>query len=390
MLSSDQDADLEHTLSTQFEFVLGVLSEIDAKQAEATDPKDKITIFQKIANKEGFRAFNMKIVAAFRAWLMATARKQLAQHAVVLTADFSNLKDCSNDRHQYWKYCKLLKGLGRLELDLGSVDKSRSYFEQVLQLAERAQDEHMICMAFGDIGNVCFSLGKLEDAKTYYEKALRRYFDRARWPYVLKAAPPLVSSESEETDHQFLLSLLDSARRSSTVEFDTVDELARLAAVHLELGGYVSAREFYSSALSIAEQKIGPNGQRFVREALILGAPQHGIAVTYYKQERHADALKMFYKALATKERGLSPEHPHVAITLVGIARVRCAMREAGESIAMYKRALAIYEKVHGEDCAEASDIVGEMGQVATGHVSDEGRHLAKALVTASVLWPSG
>ena len=80
MLSKAEEENLKATMSERISEVIAVIAAIDARKAKATWQGDKIMIFEKIEKRSGgFDAFNADIAAQLRAWLLATAKRLLAE-----------------------------------------------------------------------------------------------------------------------------------------------------------------------------------------------------------------------------------------------------------------------------------------------------------------------
>lgn len=81
--------------------------------------------------------------------------------------------------------------------------------------------------------------------------------------------------------------------------------------------------------------------------------------VELYEQGRYREAIPLAQRALAIREKALEKDHPDVAQSLNKLAELYRALRDYSQAEPLYKRALAIVEKVHcGEDDADVVTIL--------------------------------
>src|SRR5690349_7457685 len=68
-----------------------------------------------------------------------------------------------------------LLGLGNVYLQLGKLQEARGYYERALKIKEQhyGQDHIQTAASLGGLGNVYLQLGKLPEARAYYERALK-------------------------------------------------------------------------------------------------------------------------------------------------------------------------------------------------------------------------
>ena len=73
-------------------------------------------------------------------------------------------------------------------------------------------------------------------------------------------------------------------------------------------------------------------------------------AVVLYQQGRYQEALPLYKRALAIREKTLGPDHARTALSLNNLAVLYDTLGQYDEALALYKRALAITEKTLGPD----------------------------------------
>ena len=85
----------------------------------------------------------------------------------------------------------------------------------------------------------------------------------------------------------------------------------------------------------------------------------------------HAEAERLYRRALAIKERAQGPDHPDVGMTLNNLAVCCTAQGRFVEAEAFYQRALAIFEATLGPDhphvaaCRENYALLRETGRAS-------------------------
>ena len=80
MMAPAEVESLQATLTCDFDKIMGYIADIDASQAEATNPDDKAMIFCLIEDRPGgFQQFNADVIAALRRWLLDTAIGRLRE-----------------------------------------------------------------------------------------------------------------------------------------------------------------------------------------------------------------------------------------------------------------------------------------------------------------------
>jgi len=107
-------------------------------------------------------------------------------------------------------------------------------------------------------------------------------------------------------------------------------------------GHYAEAVKQTKAALSAAEA-FGPDDPR-------LATTLNHLALFYDAQGKYAEAEPLYKRALAIREKILGPEHPRLAITLNNLALFYRAQGKYAEAKPLYKWMLAIWEKALGPE----------------------------------------
>ena len=129
------------------------------------------------------------------------------------------------------------------------------------------------------------------------------------------------------------------------------------------VGGPESSEELedavalYARALAIREKTLG-------RDHPGVATRLNNLAAMFVILRRYAEAEPMFQRALAIYEKALGPEHPGVAGCLNNMARLRRAQGRPADAEPLLKRALKIFERVHGPDHPNMGSTLGSLADV--------------------------
>ena len=110
----------------------------------------------------------------------------------------------------------------------------------------------------------------------------------------------------------------------------------------LDEGRYADAEKHRAEQIKAAE-KFGPDN-------ILLAQGLDELAAVYFVQGRYAEAEPLFKRALAIVEKVKGPEHPDVALALANLATVYEAQGRYADAEPPYVRALAIWEKAKGPE----------------------------------------
>ena len=119
--------------------------------------------------------------------------------------------------------------------------------------------------------------------------------------------------------------------------------LNNLAEFYRVQGEFAQAEPHYWRAITIDEQRLGPDHLHLARDL-------HNLALLYRAQGRYADAEPLCRRALEIRLKALSPEHSSTAATLANLLALCLAQRKYDEAEPLYRRALAIKARKLGPD----------------------------------------
>jgi len=120
------------------------------------------------------------------------------------------------------------------------------------------------------------------------------------------------------------------------------DKHMAAAAKAYRQGHYGDAEKSIKAALKEAE-RFGPQDPR-------LATTLHNLGELYQVQGKYAEAEPLYKRSLAIREKVLGPEHPYVATSLNNLASLYDTQGRYAETEPLYKRSLAISEKALGPE----------------------------------------
>jgi len=135
----------------------------------------------------------------------------------------------------------------------------------------------------------------------------------------------------------------DRRRMAEEAELAEATKLQNDANELLHNGRYDDALPLYLRSLAIREKTLGPDHPE-VADAL------NNLAALYKAKGEYAQAEPLYERALAISEKALGPEHPDTAISLSNLAGLYRVKGEYVRAEPLFRRALAIDEKALGPE----------------------------------------
>ena len=213
----------------------------------------------------------------------------------------------------------------------------------------RGSDNAVVATYLHNLGLLYFIVGRYKDAEEYElnAKAIHKRLavdngDEATTDTVLARLYQALArySEAERLHAQ----ALDAVGRFSGKDHpDYAINLHYHAQFYVAVGRYSEAKELEMKAIDIFEKKSGPTYWRTSVSYTTLATVNVG-------QKNYAEAERLFKQALENLEKPsvLGPDHPEVANTLNGLARLYLIQDRLAEAEPLLKRSLAIREQVFG------------------------------------------
>ncbi len=160
------------------------------------------------------------------------------------------------------------------------------------------------------------------------------------------------------------------------------EDAPRLRKLSLEVeelvaeGKYSEAVPLAKEAVTLEEEAHSGNDHASIANRLDV------LAGLYRSLGHHAEAEPLYRRALAIREKVLGSDHPDVVDSLDSLAQLYASQRQYVEAEPFYKRALAIREKVRGPTHPDTADSLDSLSRLyeAQGRYPDAEPLLKRAL----------
>lgn len=231
--------------------------------------------------------------------------------------------------------------------------KAQEYLLQALAILEEEFGPDHIPLV-----RVLHSLGLLARVRVHYEES-ENYYIRA-----LKICEKLLGAEAlgTATRMNYLAGLYNAQADYSQAEV----LLQRSLAIYRSKLGEVNQQvALILMALAILNKRLGKDKeaksyreQMYAVNAQLSKADDVKVALSkladfFYSQDRLDDADLVFRYGLILGEEQEFPQHPFVAESLLGLARLYADYEAWQESLALYQRAIVCWEKLSGPSGVE-------------------------------------
>ncbi len=112
----------------------------------------------------------------------------------------------------------------------------------------------------------------------------------------------------------------------------------------------LSRQELVAADLTEARSRVKAMEVAKGPESIDVAIALNSLAAFYKAQGRYQEAEPLYKRALAIREKVLGPEHPDTAVALNNLGLLYAALGPYGEAEPLFKRSLAIREKVLGPE----------------------------------------
>jgi len=260
--------------------------------------------------------------------------------------------------------------------DLAEIESERQSFQDALVLAERAhsvEDQLGDCFAgegaaqirartMGLIGDICRMRGDFVRAEVSLKEALRivhTEFGEAS-EYVAEARNNLAVLYKACGRFDEGLRLYQQAL--CTVTAIHGEDCLASSVIYHNIGGILHSKGDFTSAeqpgrraWEISRRLLGEDDPRTLFDAVAYAAILDGL-------QRYDESEAIYRRALAIFEKTFGPEHYEVAANLHNLAAVLCARGDLVQAEQLYRRALAVKEKLLGADSTDAALTLNNLG----------------------------
>ncbi len=217
----------------------------------------------------------------------------------------------------------LLRNLGVILVQQGNFDLALIKFTRALAQAKLAlgPDHPDVAVAHMSLGNVLYSMRKLDEAGKHHERA-REIFVHALGPGHPKVALSLIN----------------------------------LGNISNKRGQTTQALTKYEQALAILSQAIGPEHPN-------VGRVTSNIGDVLVELGKFSEAWTYFFRAQNILEQALGSDHPDLARVWSKMGTVLCGKHQPAEARQYFERARVIFEKTFGPDHPSVAEALSDLGE---------------------------
>lgn len=222
-------------------------------------------------------------------------------------------------------YADALNDMGTVFGNIGKYQEARAAYERALAIRQRLQgeDHPEFAMSLNNLGLVFADMGKYAEAREAHERAL------GIWQHVVGKDHP-----------------------------NTAVSLNNLGNVLQRMGAYEEARVALERSLAIREQAMGKD-----HPAVAMSLNNLGTVLRWMR--KYEEAKPIYERALAICEQSLGPDHHHVTYSLMGLGEILLAQGELDAASRHLERARAIREQTLGPAHPKLADVLLPLGELA-------------------------
>ena len=344
-LSTTQQAAFLETLRNDYDHIMHALCNIDVHKSEAWNPKDLEMIFAAVEKEEGgFAGVNNLLCAQMRDWLAENVRSVV-----------TNVGDGTMGDGKVGPSIRQLADLGRaarvLE-DQGKLDEAKTTYERALLGFEKAlgPDHPTTLATVHNLGGLLYAQGKLDEAKIMWERVLVG-FEKVLGPdhpntlATVLCVGVLLKDQGklDEAKTMYDRALAGYEKAMGPDHTSTLDMVNNLAVLLKDQGKLDEAKAMYERALTGLEKALGPDHTSTLSTASNIGE-------LLLDQGKLDEAKTLLNRALQGLTKAAGPDHMFTLRTTHFLAEVMMKEGKYDEAVKLYDRAKQGREKVLGPD----------------------------------------
>ncbi len=251
------------------------------------------------------------------------------------------------------KYANLLLDYARFLLDyVANYQKAKQFYERLIGLYEEIYDDNSshMCIAYNNIGMVCYHENEYTNALDYYFKALtilEKIYSREN-PLFALTYNNIGTVYLEQDDSTKAFEFFSKALAIFESFLDENDPDMAIAYNNMGMVCYhkrdlVNALKYYFKSLAIFENSKED-------ETPLLATIYNNLGTVYFEQKDSSNAFEFFFKALIIDEKVLGYQHPSTAIVYLNIGTAYMHQKEMDKAMEYNEKAMAVFENVWGEN----------------------------------------
>lgn len=251
-----------------------------------------------------------------------------------------------------------LNNLALLYHSQNRYDAAEPLYRRALDIMEKAlgKDHPYTAGVLNNLGGVYYSQKKYDEAEPLFKRALdiREKVlgkDHPDTAMTISHLAVLYARQGRYAEAEPLLErTLDiNERVLSQAHPQIIRALTNLGGFYYSQKKYAEAEPYYKRLLELAERALNKNPPGATAQlnslSLNYAALLQSLALTYFYQDKHAEAEPLYKQALDIRERILGKEHEDVATILVNYAALLRKTNRDEEAVKMETRAKEIREK---------------------------------------------
>lgn len=219
--------------------------------------------------------------------------------------------------------------------------------------------------------------GKFEAAAPLYEKVVigdvQRSIDPTRAAGHLEEFAALRWQQGMLSQSTMLLNRAMAQRERANADSEQTRALLRNYARACALTGRTDdGAKVVQKLLQFDRNKLSPASGDFAFDLCTLG-------LLKLNRGEYSAAQMALESALDTQEKALAANHPDLADSCSGMARVQCALGNLTEAEKLFRRSLQIKERAHYPEILKADDLEGLARCIANSNATESNQLIQKA-----------
>jgi tetratricopeptide (TPR) repeat protein len=282
--------------------------------------------------------------------------------------------------------------LAEIERDRDDHAASQAHLERALALLEvapPAEDrDRLLAQTLITLGDCHRRAGRYPEAGDVLDRALRMVERDGAAPNLHAAALTVLGITAKELgEYDKAAGLYARVRR---INQDIGASAADVATLEHNLAGLEYSRGRYSRAEAHARHAVALRRQVPRVAPLDIAADLAVLGSAVARQDRHQEARELFEQALATCRAARPPRQYEIAVHLHNLADIEQAAGRPTDAERLYRRALAIKERLLGAEHPEVGLVANNLGTLLQlQHRAEAADWYRRALAIAERAYPA-
>ncbi|CAF0716866.1 unnamed protein product [Adineta steineri] len=261
--------------------------------------------------------------------------------------------------------------LGIVQYQKGDYEKSIWYYEQALQIEQKAlpSNHPNLASSYNNIGSTYVNMGEYSKALSYFEKALeiKRKTLPLNQPKLATSYNNIGSTYFNMGEYSKALSYFEKALEIKRKTLpsnhpDLATSYYSIGLVYNDIGEQSKALSSHEEALKIRQKTLPSNhpdlaisytnleALKIRQKTLPSNHPDLAISYTnlgnvYVNMEEYSKALSYYEQGLEIQEKTLPASHPDLATSYNNIGIVYEKMKENSKALSFFEKAVEIHQK---------------------------------------------